>query len=195
MRSYGSLLTDWLPTTSILIKIVRISSSQFKCNYLKNKKHFLDFLFHSWNLHQILNILKQMMIVIANAFPKLMTAKILVRPPSKECRFRTHIDSKHVKESQILARPPWQHFGHVFSTFSCNSVWKWSPLVLGGISGLLVHILTTYDKYPVQDSENFQLPIQMQLSEKRKTFSEFVVPSLESTSNFKHFERKDIGYS
>ena len=94
-----------------------------------------------------------------------------------------------MKESQILARPPWQHFGHVFSTFSSNSVWKWSPLVLGEISGLLVNILTTYDKYPVQDSENFQLPIQMQLSEKRKTFSEFVVPSLESTSNFKHFER------
>ena len=41
-----------------------------------------------------------------------------------------------------------------------------SPLVLGEILGLFVNILTADDKYPVQDCENFQLPIQMQLSEK-----------------------------
>ena len=44
--------------------------------------------------------------------------------------------------------------------------------------------------YPVQGCENLQLPIQMQLSEKQKTFSEFFVPFLESSSNFKHFEKK-----
>ena len=33
--------------------------------------------------------------------------------------------------------------------------------------------------------------MQMQVSEKQKTFSEFFVPRLESTSIFKHFERKD----
>ena len=40
-----------------------------------------------------------------------------------------------------------------------------------------------------------QLPIQMQLSEKRKTFSQFFVPFLESTSNFKYFEKKDDGHT
>ena len=37
----------------------------------------------------------------------------------------------------------------------------------------LVKRLTTDGKYPVQDCENLQLPIQMQLSQKRKIFSIF----------------------
>ena len=67
---------------------------------------FLHFLFHFWNLHQILNILKKGMIVIGNAFLKLQTVKILVRPLSKKRRFRTRFDSQHVKASQILAKSP-----------------------------------------------------------------------------------------
>ena len=66
-----------------------------------------------------------------------------------------------------------------------------SPLVLGEILGVFVNTLTADGKYPVQGCENLQLPIQMQLSEKRKTFSEFFVPFLESTSNFKYFEKTD----
>ena len=62
---------------------------RFKCNYLENQKHFLVFLFHSWNLHEILNILKQKMIVIATSFRKLETVKDFVRPISKKDRFRT----------------------------------------------------------------------------------------------------------
>ena len=52
-------------------------------NSLKNLKLFPNSLFHFWNLHQILNILKKRMIVIANVFPKLQTVEILVRPLSK----------------------------------------------------------------------------------------------------------------
>ena len=65
-----------------------------------------------------------------------------------------------------------------------------SPLVLGEILGVFVNTLTADGKYPVQGCENLQLPIQMQLSEKQKTFSKFFVPFLESSSNFKHFEKK-----
>ena len=53
----------------IPFKIVRICYSQFKYNYLKNQKLFLNFLFHFWNLHQTLNILEKRMIVKANVFP------------------------------------------------------------------------------------------------------------------------------
>ena len=56
-----------------------------------------------------------------------------------------------------------------------------SPLVLGEILGIFVNTLTADGKYPVRGCENLQLPIQMQLSEKQKTFSEFFVPFLEST--------------
>ena len=46
-----------------------------------------------------------------------------------------------------------------------------SLLVLGQILGVIVNTLTANHKYPDQDCENLQLPIQMQLSQKRKTFS------------------------
>ena len=69
------LLTHWLPMPSILFGIVRIWSSLFKCIYLENRKYFLNFLFHLWNLYQILSILKKELIMIANVFPKLRTLK------------------------------------------------------------------------------------------------------------------------
>ena len=70
-----------------------------------------------------------------------------------------------------------------------------SPLVLGAILRVFVNTYTADDKYHVQDFENSPLPIQIQLSEKRKTFSQFFVPFLESISNFKHFARKDDRHS
>ena len=55
----------------ILLNIVRICNTQFKSKYLKNEKNFRYFLFHFSKLHQILNILKKKMMVMANVLPKL----------------------------------------------------------------------------------------------------------------------------
>ena len=74
---------------------VRVTHSQFKCNYLKNKTLYFSFWFHFWNLHQVLNILKKEVIVIANVFLKLQTVKDLVRPLSKRRRFTNML--KHPK--------------------------------------------------------------------------------------------------
>ena len=74
---------------------------QFKCSFLKNQNLFLNCLFHFCILHQILNILKENMIVIANAFPKSLTVKIFVRKLSKERRFRTGYGSQQVTASQM----------------------------------------------------------------------------------------------
>ena len=179
---------------SIPLKIVRIHNSQFKCNYLKNERIFLNFLFHFWNLHQILNALKETIILIGNVFSKLETVKILLIPLSKKRRFRTRFDSQHVKASHILARSPSEHFCHPFPSFSGKLIGKMSAIALGEVLVVFVKRLTADGKYPVQDCGSLQLPIQMQLRGKRKTFSEFFVKFLESTSNFKHFERKDDCY-
>ena len=50
--------------------------------------------------------------------------------------------------------------------------------------------MTANDKYPFWDCENLSPPIQMQLSLKRKIFPDFILPFPESTSIFKHFEKK-----
>ena len=63
-----------------------------------------------------------------------------------------------------------------------------SPLVLFDFLALFANTLTADGKYPVQDCENLQLRIQIELSQKRKSFSQFFAPFLEFTSIFKHFE-------
>ena len=70
-------------------------------------------------------------------------------------------------------------------------VWKISPLVSAEMLRLSVNRLTSDGKYPIQGCENLQLPIQMQLFQKRKNFSEYFIPFMDSTSNIEHFERKD----
>ena len=55
---------------------------------------------------------------------------------------------------------------------------------------VLRNTLTANDKHPVRYFENLLSPIQMTLSLKRKTFVDSFVPFLESTSNFKRFEKK-----
>ena len=63
------------------------------------------------------------------------------------------------------------------------------------ILGLLVNTLATDEKYPVPNRENLTIPIQMQLSQKQKTFSEFFAEFLKFRLNFEHFDRKDDPHS
>ena len=70
------------------------------------------------------------------------------------------------------------------------SSWKMSLLVICEILEHLVNILTTDDKYFLCKSENLQQPIQLQISKKQKTFSQFFAPFLKFTLNFKHFEKR-----
>ena len=177
---------------NILLKIVRICNSQFNCNDLKNEKPFLHFSFHFWILHKILNILKEKMIVVTNIFPKRETVKILVRKLSQEHRFRTGFGHQHVKACQLLAKSPWERFDHFHLKFSAKLFWNMSPLVLGEILGIFVNTLTADGKSPVPGCENLQLPIQMQLSEKQKTFSEFFFHFLNLHQILNIFKKKMI---
>ena len=57
--------------------------------------------------------------------------------------------------------------------------------------GPLVNTLGPNDRYPVLNRDNLTIPIQMQLSKKKKSFSQFVATFSKSGLNFEHFERKD----
>ena len=59
VKSWDCFLTHWLTMKSILFLIETIERYQFRCNYLRKKEHFLNFLLHFWNVYQILNILKK----------------------------------------------------------------------------------------------------------------------------------------
>ena len=49
---------------------------------------------------------------------------------------------------------------------------------------------TTKDEYTHHRRESLLLPLQMQLSKKQKTFCCLFVAVLESTLNFRHFQKK-----
>ena len=70
----------------------------------KKLKLFCDSFFYFWNLHQILNVWKKKMIVIANLFLELQTVKDIVRSLSNKRCFRTPLDSQHVKVFQTFVK-------------------------------------------------------------------------------------------
>ena len=64
-------------------------------------------------------------------------------------------------------------------------------LVIHKILRLFVNTLTVNDKHYLLNRDNLTQPIQMQLSQKQKTFSEFFFAFLKSILNFKHLPKKD----
>ena len=160
----GFLLTHGLPITSILFRIVRICRSLLKSSSLKKKKHVLEFLLHLWNLHQISNIFQGKKMVIANVFPKVATVQGLVTPLTIQRRLKTSFDSQQVKRFQTQVKTSWGHFYHIFSSLWGELIWKISPWLKFGITGLFVTTWRAAYKYPVPDCENLPFPIQIQLS-------------------------------
>ena len=132
------MLTHRLLITSILFRIVRICRSLLKSSYLKNKKHFLDVLFHLWNLPQILNIFKEKKILIANVFPKLTTVERFVTPLTIQRRLKTSFDSQHVKWYQTLVKSSRENFYHIFSSLWGEIIWKISQWLMFEIIGFLL---------------------------------------------------------
>ena len=63
-------------------------------------------------------------------------------------------------------------------------------LELCKILGLFVNTLTDDDKYCLLYRDNLTQPIQIRLSQKQKTFSQFFSAFLKSTLNFEHFQKK-----
>ena len=58
--------------TSIPAAICRIFRSKFKRHYLRNKRLFLDFLLHFWNVHDIKSISKK-----KDGYPNLNISQII----------------------------------------------------------------------------------------------------------------------
>ena len=166
-----------------------------KSSYLQKKKHFLGFLFHLWNLHQILNNFKKKKIVIGNVFPKLATVQGLVTPLTIQRRLKTSFDSQHVKRFQRLVKTPWEYFYHIFFSLWGERIWKTSPWLKFGIIGLFLNTWTGDYEYPVPDCQNFPFRIRVQLSLKQKKFSRLFIPLMQSPSNFEHFQKKEDPHS
>ena len=69
--------------------------------------------------------------------------------------------------------------------------WKKSPSVWYEILRLFVNALTADDKYSGCNMQNLAQQFQTLLSQKQKTFSEFLIAFLKCAWNFDHFQKKD----
>ena len=70
------------------------------------------------------------------------------------------------------------------------------PLVLTSKILLnLVNTLAADEKYSFLNRDNLTIPIQMQLSQKQKKFSQFLATFLKSKLNLEYFRKKDDAHS
>ena len=108
----------------------------------------------------------------------------------KKSFFRGPFDKQHGKHAQALLKSASKHVYHIDRSQPRKLSLKKYLLVTCKIFGLLVNALAADEKYLVLHRDNLTIPIQMQLSKKEKTFSQFFPAFFKSGLNFKHFERK-----
>ena len=110
---------------------------------------------------------------------------------SKKSHFRGSFHKKYGKRAQRLFKSSSQQHYHIHWSLARKLSSKKSLLLTCQILGLLLNTLAADEKYPVLNRDNLTIPIQMQLSQKQKTFSEFFAAFLKSRLNFNYFLKKD----
>ena len=70
----------------------------------KNKKNFLNFFLHFWNLVSMLYIFKEKMTLIADVFLRLWSPKNVFKSMSKKSHFSLPFEKQHGKRVQTLLK-------------------------------------------------------------------------------------------
>ena len=104
--------------------------------------------------------------------------------------FRQHFQKQHHKHAKGLLKSASEHLDHIPWSLPSLVSLKKSLLLTCQILGALVNTLAVHEKYPLLNKHNLAIPIQMQLSQKQKTFYHFPAAFLKSSWTFEHFERK-----
>ena len=137
-----------------------------------------------------MNIFKKKMNLIADGFPKLRTQKNLVRSMPKISGFKGSFWKQHGKHAKTLLKFAWQNLYHIYWFLCSQLTFKKSVLVICKISRIFLNTLSADGKYSLFNRDNITQPIQMEVSQKQKTFSEFFSAFLKSNLNFEHFQKK-----
>ena len=146
---------------------------------------------HFWNLDEILDILKQNLILTDFVFPIIQTLKTWLE------KYLKNLVSEDPLRSNIVTVPKhyWSLHHSTFVIFNdhCQENWvgKKFLLLTCKILGFHVNTLSTDEKYSLLNRDNLMIPIQMQLSQKQKTFSQTLAAFLKSRLNLEYFFKKD----
>ena len=131
-----------------------------------------------------MNIFKKMMTLIDFVYPKLPPPK---RWSDKYLKSRV---SEDLSTSNMVNLPKhcWNQHHRTFSIFIDHYQVNW---VGKSFSYWHAKSWDADQRYPVPNRDNLMIPIQMQLSRKRKTFSILFTAFLKCRLNFQYFETKD----
>ena len=131
------------------------------------------------------------MTLIPAVFPKLRTPKNMVTSMSKKSGFKESFIKQHGKCAQTLLKCKRQLLHHIYWSLLRQLSYKKSLLAIRKISRLFINTPSADGKYSLFNRDNLTQPIQMQVSRKQKTFSEFFSAFLKSSLNFEYFFKKD----
>ena len=92
---------------------------------------------------------------------------------SKNSRFSGPFNKQHGKRAQTLLKSVSQRLYHILQSLPRKLSWKISFFLTGEILDLVLNTLAADQKYLVLHSDNLTILIQMELSQKQKTFSQF----------------------
>ena len=130
------------------------------------------------------------MTVTPDVFPKLRTLKNVVKSMPKKSRFKGSFKKRHGKCAQTLFQYASQNLIQIYWLLSRKLTLKKFLLVICKISRLFPNTLNVDGKYSLLNTDNLTKPIQMQLSRKEKSFSEFFWSFFKSRLNFVPFQKK-----
>ena len=130
------------------------------------------------------------MTLIAEVFPKLRSPKNNVRSMFVKSRLNGSFPKQHGKRAQTLLKFARQNLYYNYWLVWRELTFKKSPLVICKIWRVFPKTLSADGKYSLLNRDNLTQPIQMQLSQKQKTFSEFFCAFLISNLNFELFQKK-----
>ena len=135
------------------------------------------------------------MSLLAEVFPKSRTPKNIVASMSKKSRLKGSFGRQYGKGALTLLKFAWEYLYHIFWSFWRQLTCKKSLLVICKISTLFLNTLSADRKYFLFNRDNLTQPIQMQVSRKQKTFSEFFAAFFKSSLNFEHFQKREDSHS
>ena len=130
------------------------------------------------------------MTFIPEVFPKLRTPSNMVTSMSKNSRLKGSFGKQHGKRVQTLFKFAWQYVYHIYWLLWRQLSYKKSLLVICKISRLFPNTLSGDGNCSLLNRDKLTQPIQMQVSLKQKTFSQFFSAFLKSSLNFEHFHKK-----
>ena len=135
------------------------------------------------------------MTLIAEVFPKLQTPKNMVTSMSKKSHFKGSFGKQHGKRAQTLLKFAWQNLYHIYWLLWRQLTFKKFLLVICKISRLFPNTVSADGKYSLFNKDNLTQPIQIELSRKQKTFSEYFSAFLKFNLKFEHIKKKDDPHS